>query len=48
MEDEGGGGRAASEACSCALFKLEGTSPAVGSAVGAAMQACEGTGAAAG
>lgn len=47
-EEEEGGGREGSETCSCTWFKLEGTSPAVGSTVGVTVLACEGTEAAAG
>ena len=47
LEDEGGG-REASRTCSCVLFKLEGTSPAVASTVGVMVLPCEGTEAAAG
>lgn len=47
-EEEDGGGREGSATCSCAWFKLEGTSPAVGSTVGVTVLACGRTETAAG
>lgn len=46
-EEERGGGEA-SRTCSCAWFKLDGTSPAVASTAGGTVLLCEGTEAAAG
>lgn len=48
VEEDEGGERVASKTCSCAWFKLEETSPAVGSAAGVTVLACAGTDAAAG
>lgn len=46
--EEEGGGREGSKTCSCAWFKLEGTSPAVASTGRVTVLACEGTEGAAG